>query len=417
MRAACCTICILAGALASSAADLKFPDKLRPIVDMVDAAPPEFGASALLRMLESGGIDDQPTRRELIERAFQLAALAHDPWRVRTLPGAGFLASTRARAGELQLDRLSLQTRAVRLMLPLDKRRARDLFLEIPRPALEPLACDGWVGADLGDFYSTLGLVADQTFTPEEKSREDDIHLVIDYLGAITSPLQFQPALHLVLGLNVKADRRRVLLVQLGAAVTAVSADDRSFASVSAALTPNLPPELLPAFQHFTASHATASRCAAPPANKAGEQSAEEKRITQDQMKLMFHGDRLVSRAGRATPEWQRRLEDFLTGMAAWRQSPDESNASFYHRKMSVYQGLLDVTSDALRARLIDDMVRFALDSELQRDAPAEWFLQLKTADERVRSGTAPGPDVLRGFDRSGHPVLLLAAALHRASL
>jgi hypothetical protein len=367
-------------------------------------------------MRESGGIDDQPTRRELIERAFQLAALAHDPWRVRALPAAGFLASTRARAGELQLDRLSLQTRAVRLMLPLDKRRARDLFLEIPKPAPEPLACDGWVGADLGDFYGTLGLVVDQTFTPVEKSREDDIHLVIDYLGAITSPLQFQPALRLVLGLNVKADQRRVLLVQLGAAVTAVSADDRSFASVSAALTPDLPAELLPAFQHFTASHATASPCATSgPANDAGELSAEEKRITQDQMKLMFHGDRLVSRADRATPEWQQRLEEFLVGMAGWRQSPDESNASFYHRRMSVYQGLLDVTSGALRARLIDDMVRFALDSEFQRDAPAEWFLQLKTADERVRAGTVPGPDVLNGFDRSGHPVLVLAAALDRA--
>jgi hypothetical protein len=416
MRAAGWTIIgILASGVACRAADLKLPGKLRPIMDMVNAAPPEFGAAALERLLESGGIDDAPTRRELTERAFRLGALARDPWRVRAVPGAGFLAGMRARASELQLDRLSLQTHAVRLMLPLDKRRARDLFLEIPRPAPEPLACEDWVGAEFGDFYSTLGLVVDQTFTPAEKHREDDIHLVIDYLGAITSPFQFQPALRLVLGLNVKADQRHVLLVQLGAAMAAVPSDDRSFAAVSGALAPDLPAELMPAFQRFVASYATAARCGAPePANHAGEPSDDEKRIATGEMNLMFSEGTLVSRAERATPEWQQRLDDFLTAMAGWRPSPDESDASFYHRKMSAYQGLLDVTSGAPRARLIDEMVRFALDSELQSGAPAEWFLELRTADERVRSGTAPGPDVLNGFERSGHPVLVLAAALER---
>ena len=386
------------------------------MVDMVNAAPPEFGAAALLRMLEAGGIDDQPTRRELTERAFQLGALAHDRWKVRALPGADSLASTRAFAGKLELDRLSLQTRAVRLMLPLDKRRARDLFLEIPKPAPEPLTCDDWVGADPGDFFSTLGLVVDQTFTPAEKRREDDIHLAIAYLGAITSPFQFQPALRMVLGVNVKADQRRVLLVQLGAAMTAVPADDRSFATVSAALTPDLPAELQAAWRSFIASHATAARCGASgSANSAGAPSDEEKRITNDEANLMFSGGTLVSRSERVTPEWQQRFEDFLGGMAGWQQGQGESDALFYHQKMSVYEGLLDVTSGAPRVRLIDDMVRFALSSGLERDAPAEWFFELRTADERVRGGTAPGPDVLDGFARSGHPVLVLAAALERA--
>jgi hypothetical protein len=395
---------------------LKLPDKLRPIMDMVGAAPPEFGASALARMLESGAIDDPPTRRELTERTFQLAALAHDGWRVRAMPGAGLLAATRALAGKLELDRLSLQARAVRLMLPLHKRRARDLFLEIPKPAPEPLTCDDWVGADLGDFYSTLGRVVDQTFTPAEKRHEDDIHLAIDYLGAITSPLQFQPALRMVLGLDVKPEQRQLLLVKLGSAMAAVSADDRSFASVSAALTPDLPTELVPAFQRFVVSHGTASRCVAPdPANNSEAQSDEEKRIASDEMNLMFTRGTLVSRTERAGPEFQQHLEDFLDEMAGWRQSPDEPDATFYHRRMSVYQGLLDVTSGALRARLIDDMVQFALSSGLERDAPAEWFLELKTADERVRWGSVPGPDVLNGFERSGHPVLVLAAALERA--
>jgi hypothetical protein len=380
---------------------------------MVDSVPPEFGASALLRLLDSGEIDDQPTRRELIERAFQLAALAHDPWRVRAMPGAGYLATTRAYASALQLDRLSLQTHAVRAMLALDKHRARDLFLEIPKPAPAPLTCDDWVGADLADFYSTLGLTVDKTFTPAERSREDHIHLVMGYLGAISSPLQFQPALQMVLGLDVKPDQRHTLLVQLGAAMAAVSADDRSFEPVVAAITPGLPNALLPALQRFITSHQSAPACAMPaPADKTAEQAPEEQRIATDEMNLMFTGGALVSQAERATPAWEQRLDDFLSRMADWQQGQDESDAVFYHRRMAVYKGLLDVTSGASRARLIDEMVRFALGSDLLRDAPAEWFMELKTANERVQAGTVPGPDVLQGFERSGHPILALAAAL-----
>jgi hypothetical protein len=185
---------------------------------------------------------------------------------------------------------------------------------------------------------------------------------------------------------------------------------------VSAALTPDLPAELQAAWRSFIASHATAARCGASgSANSAGAPSDEEKRITNDEANLMFSGGTLVSRSERVTPEWQQRFEDFLGGMAGWQQGQGESDALFYHQKMSVYEGLLDVTSGAPRVRLIDDMVRFALSSGLERDAPAEWFFELRTADERVRGGTAPGPDVLDGFARSGHPVLVLAAALERA--
>jgi hypothetical protein len=407
--------CMIVGAVACGAVELKLPDKVRPLLDMVTAAPPEFGAAALERLLDSGGIDDPPTRRELIERAFQLAGQAHDRWRVRALPGAGATPVMHARAGELRLDQISLEMRAIRLMLALDKERARALFRGLPKPAPPPLTCDDWESPDLGDFYSTLGVIAGQTFTPAEKRKEDDIHLVADYLGAITSPFQFQPALRMVESLDVKADQRRALMVQLGAAIAAVPADDRSFTAVSAALAPDLPRELTASYQRFLASHAGAPPCpVSPAAEKGWEQLAEEKQIAGDEMKLMSPHGGIVSRAERATPEWERGLDDFLSELDGWRQGPDESGASYYHRRMFAYEGLLDVTSGALRARLIDQMVRFALGSELLHDAPAEWFLELTGADQRVRAGNDRGPDVLRGFERSGDPALVLEAALDR---
>ena len=122
------------------------------------------------RLLESGGIPDQPTRRELIEHAFHLAGMAHDRWSVHALKGAGGTATMRARASELHLDQISLQMRAVRLMLALDNRRARAMFLGLPKLHPAPLTCDDWVAPDLGDFYSTLALVVNETFTPAETS-------------------------------------------------------------------------------------------------------------------------------------------------------------------------------------------------------------------------------------------------------
>jgi hypothetical protein len=384
-------------------------------MDMAGAAPPEFGTRALERMLGSGGIDDPSTRRELIERAFQLAAQAHDRWRVRTLPGAGPASAARVRLGELRLDRLSLQTHAVRLMLALDKSRARDLFLEMPKLSPEPLTCEDWVGPDPGDFYTTLALVFDQSFTPAERAHEDDIHLIVDTLGAITSPLQFQPALNMINGLHVTPAQRRLLLAKLGTAMGTVAADDRSYQSVVAALTTGLPAELLPAMQLFMASHSTAPVCtASEPVQKEGEQSPEEKQVAADEMNLMFRGGTLISKAGRDDADWQQRFESFLAEMIAWQQAPDESASGYFHRKMTAYEGLLDVTSGALRARLVDEMVGFAIESDIQRDSPEEWFFDLRAAEDRVRAGNAPGPDVLQGFERSGHPILVLEAALDR---
>jgi hypothetical protein len=395
---------------------LKLPEKLRPLMDMVSAAPPEFGAQALERMLESGGIDDVPTRRELIERAFQLASQAHERWRVRILPGAGPASTARVRLSELRLDRLSLQTRAVRLMLAADKSRARDLFLEMPKLSPEPFTCDDWVAPDPGDFYTTLALVFDKSFTPAERVHEDDVHLIVDTLGAITSPLQFQPALSMVNGLHVTSAQRRLLLAKLGTAISTIAADDRSYQPVVAALTPGLPAELLPAMQAFITSHSTVPVCgASEPVPKEGEQSPEEKQVAADEMNLMFKGGTLISKADRDDADWQQRFEAFLAEMTAWQQGPDESASGYFHRKMTAYEGLLDVTSGPLRARLVDEMVGFAVESDIQRDSPEEWFFDLRTAEDRVRAGNAPGPDVLQGFERSGHPILVLEAALDRA--
>jgi hypothetical protein len=401
----------IAGALLGIAlapgADLQVPGKFRPVIDLTGNVPPEFGSGALLDLLDSGAISDKPTRLTLIERAFQLGGQARERWHVRPLAGEY------NQAGVPRLDQLSLESRAVKLMLALDKRRARELFVEIPKPAPPPLACADQGEADLSDYYAVLSLIVDQTFTPDERRNDDHIHFAADYLGAIVSPVQLQPALQMVQSLNVTPDQRHLLLVQLGSAMNGISADDRSFATVSPGLGRGLPAELSAAFQHYVASHASAEQCGA--SRPASGPSDEEKRYDREALQVVYHGDLRVTRDEQATPEWRDRLEDFLAKVLDWQQGPDESDASFYRHKMSVYLNLVDVTFPPLRARVIDDMLRFALGSPVERDSPAEWFQELNSANDRVRHGLMPGPDMMDGFVRTGDPVLLLEAALERA--
>jgi hypothetical protein len=402
---------VVAGALLAigfaPGADLQLPAKFRPVVDLIGNVPPEFGASALLDLLDSGAISDKPTRVALIERAFQLGGRAGDRWHLRPLAGEY------NQAGAPRLDQLSLESRAVKLMLALDKPRARELFAAIPKPAPPPLACADPGEADLSDYYAVLGLVADQTFTPDERRNDDHIRFAADFLGAIVSPLQLQPALQMVESLNVPPDQRHLLLGQLGSALNGISADDRSFATVSSALGRSLPAELSAAFQHYVASHASAEPCSA--AQPAPGPSEEEKRFDREALQVVYRGDLRVTRGEQATGEWRDRLEDFLAKVRDWQQGPDESDVAFYRHKMSVYLNLVDVTFPPLRARVIDEMLRFALGSPLERDSPARWFQELKSANDRVRHGLAPGPDMIDGFVRTGDPVLLLEAALERA--
>src|SRR5579872_4980101 len=65
----------------------KLPEPFRSIVDLASAAPPEFTADALLRIVESGKLD-RTARRELAERAFELAASAKLPVRMTAVQGA-----------------------------------------------------------------------------------------------------------------------------------------------------------------------------------------------------------------------------------------------------------------------------------------------------------------------------------------
>src|SRR5437764_6631163 len=126
-------------------------------------APPEFEADALLRVAKSPKLDAH-RRRDILNEAFMRAYGAQESFR-----RASFGVPPDSRQGaqaltyDSRLTRVSLQTRATQMMSLIDPARARELF-EWIEPGVEITPCEDVLVPALGEYYTTLSLLARTTF-------------------------------------------------------------------------------------------------------------------------------------------------------------------------------------------------------------------------------------------------------------
>jgi hypothetical protein len=209
----------------------RLPPEVRLLVDDARSAPAEFAADALLRLAQSGKIPEPEQKRELIEEAFRLAANAQFPLPRKYL--GYFHVDTRTgylrMAHDLKFDRLSLQCRAVRAMLAVDRKKARELFGELPGLAVPALTCADTLIPDVSDFYETLLAAAQETFSPEEVRRQEHVFFLATHLSSVTSPLQVGPAANVAADFRASAPQREMLLSAFAGALKKISGDDRAF--------------------------------------------------------------------------------------------------------------------------------------------------------------------------------------------
>jgi hypothetical protein len=120
--------------------------------------------------------------------------------------------------------------------------------------------------------------------------------------------------------------------------------------------------------------------------------------------------------AERATPEWQALLADFRKQLDAWAAASEKSEADYFHQKSIVFQALVElVPAGAQRDKTLQEFIDFVSNSNLQQTSPAEWFAEVKTMLDRVRTTNGGEPaKVLEAFERSANPVLGLYAAEER---
>jgi hypothetical protein len=423
------------GTLLLTAEPLKLPEPYQSIVDLAHAAPPEFAADALLRVVESGKIADPEARRDLVTQAFRLAASAKFKVRMRGLPGG--IADTRSgylgQAYDLKLDALSLQSRAALDMLAIDKPTARELFLEIPRPALPALTCDDALVYDPSDFYVTLGAMVNSAFTEKERAKQEHLNFLLDYLGQASSPAQLAPLARVIKSAAVTPDQRELLQTRYTGLLENTQADGRSYSAAVAGISGELAPGMEASFEKFQQRSARCTDDAAPSVTlqlkdgpvQAGKtphvelywESAEAKRLLEGAQKLRFRSNgNLLSDAERSTREWQQQITDYLSELAAWGPAHEKSEADYFHQKCVVYQALVElIPPGPQRDQTLEAFVSFVGNSNLQQESPVEWFMHVQSMLNRVRATNTGEPaKVLEALQSSGNPVLALYAALEK---
>ena len=386
----------LAGALVLSAAALgappdrpKLPPDLDRIVELSNATPPEFAADALLRVATVTKVDKR-LRIELIDRAFHLAPGAQ--LHTSLIAAATFAdtgAAMIAAASKLNLDALSLQPRAVRDMLQLDKHAARELFLEIVQPAAV-VACDQ-PQPDTSSLYDVLAAVANTTFTDQERKKEEHLNLVMSYMSRAASQSQLPPLQQMIAMLNLTREQRDILTTQ---------------------------------FEGLRQSVASA---ACPPPKTGDVASRPDAFWKSDQgQRLYAHGIRLRNKEGgaqytdaeRTAPEWIQQLTDYMKDLAGWSPSDEKDEVTYYHQKAIVHEMLVElIPRGAERDKAIQAYVDFVANSTLQRERPVEWFFHAQSLLDRMRNSSIGEPaKILAAFENSGNPVLLLYTLLDKLS-
>lgn len=411
---------------------VKLPEPFRSIADLAAGAPPEFAADALLRIVESGKLSDKNARKQLIEHAFQLGASAKFAVRMEGLPGttSDTVSGSLSEAYALKLDALSLQSRAIRAMLPLDPSKSRELFGQMAKPALAPLTCDDALVYEPSAFYQALGAVVNGAFTPQEKAKEQNVNLLLEALAQVTSPSQLVPLADAIQAATLSATQHQVLWARFNGLLENMQPDDRSFPASLPALsvlaTPGIqgPLEKYRQKNHGCETDTAPAAAAGQPAQKPATpklqlywQSSNAQQLLQAGKKLRFaSSNQLLSDADRATPEWQQKLSDYLNLIADWSQDQEDSEAVYYHEKCLVYTGLLDLVPPGPQSdRILADYVDFLSSSGLYQESPAEWFVEPHTLLDRSRSNLAQHAKILEAYQNSGNPVLTLEVALEKA--
>ena len=446
-------------ATSKASLDEKRAAEIESFITYAQSVPAEFSVDLLIQLVQSGEIKDSQRKQDLLVESFYAAAKAKEPVKVVALPGSAVDSRTgyRATAARAGLDTLSLQCRAIRALLPLNKRKARQLFSEI-KLKLEPLNCESTLGYEVDSFFTTMQAIAQSGFNAEENRRGEPVYFVESYISKINSPDQIPPALKLLGSLKTTDLELESLARAFSTALQGIPADDRSFSApwnstlgtfddlISMFNRRGLSNDrLLEAYRAYLINQLSGSRCAdtiskaqqelesnlvihfneklrslsykkipaiseeeIKPAKREGSAtnepywtSAKSKSILMRVKKLRFSASgREFADAEKQSAEWQSQLSELLKELASWSAEDENSEEDYFHQKSVIYYALIKIipTDDqyeGVRDEALRDFAAMLSSSPLQKEKPAEWFLHAKFLLDRVNQAQPAERDKL----------------------
>ena len=449
------------------------PADLRRIAGLAASLPPEFQADTLLQILESRGGLDPDLKKDLIGDAFTAAQQARSPY-----PQVAIYATnpdTRqaflSNASSLKLDRLSLHTRAIRLLLAFDPSGARHLFERVQRPAVPKAGCGDALIPRLDDYYDVAAQIVSRGFTPPEIGRQEHVALLMQIMAGVEAPYEAGPAARMIANAALTPRQFEAALNAFTARLETIVHDDRSFTETvlstqqeivvlaAQAVALDVPRATLArAYRKYLTSNFSQPRCGdsmgarisgsavASPidwfnesdlrsglpviqmkevAVKGVQGNAQvdtywttlesEKILITARALRMSPGGVFYSVQERSTQEWSQRLTEFVEQLNQWKQSEGESELDFFHEKAIVHESLIDLCpSGEGRQKMIAAFVDFLKGSAAAQQSPAEWFWHAQDVFRRLRqSGDEDATKLMAAYRGSGSLILEVYAQLN----
>lgn len=364
------------------------------------ALPPSLGADALIRVAVKLSAHCPVLAKDLLQRGFEQADTVKGDTEYKRASGSyptDSRISYAANGYSLQLDRLSLQSRATLAMVPLDANLAIRFFERIAPPRPAAVGCSNAFVPDVSIYYEVLGkiLALLRARKPRNDAEAQEPFVKMEeVIGATTSPVQLMPLVAVLEKADLTSTQLSALQSNLAAAIENFPVDDRSLSADEHwrvfAGTPieaisklvvlsrsrkvssdslvhayrdyldrsmrgvhcadNLPKGARP---FVTASKSLNERLAAlqrgiepigvPESEPSIEPGPAEgkywvgpktEQLLIDAKHLNFDDDwRPYTDADRKTPEWQGRVRLMLNHMDDWRPSDEEDPADYYHQR------------------------------------------------------------------------------------
>jgi hypothetical protein len=427
------------------------------------SAPPEFEADILLRLSSLSKVDKE-WRRELLDTAYMRAYAAPEQHRRSTtqqIPpdsrqGAQLFASATA------LTRVTLQVRAVELMVFIDPLHARDLFEWIDLN-LGPGTCADPLVPSIDEYYTALGQIARIAYRgnhfdalnffelylwrahlPSEmpavaraiqrfpRSQTEAIYLEglfrLILLGSTNDPpgfsssaldiiakmtdLQIDDTAIGVLGSNVMDSLRSYMLQQFKAPRCA----DNATAAV-------IPSTFNAALRRAKADYDVtpmAADAARMPVATAGIarideywQTADARRLRDAVARLRGPGAVAYPLRVRQSQEWRTQADQLLTEVERWGGASEAAERDYFYQKAVLFTWLLDlIPRGELHTRAVRGLVEFLRRTETDINRRMLWFAFVNRLLEMTH-----GPyraEVLAAMEESHQPVIALYGRLER---
>jgi hypothetical protein len=377
--------------------------------------------------------------KDLLQRAFERADSVEPLMGYKLASGDGIPTDSRLYfqhlTYELRQDRLSLQSRAVLALAPLDSKLSVQLFHRIVPPRPPSVSCASSFAPDVSIYYEALGkvLALQRAQKPPNDDEAPPAFLQLqEAASATTSPVQLAPLTTLLEEANLSAGEVSSLLSALAAAVENFPVDDNSFnyrgdysvvkakeqisrlaskKQVSSVAfthsfhdylerslngphcTGNVPTnlkELVSLYESFNrdASDGGIDPLTLPtsvppvePSPDPGEYwlSPKARGLLMDAKLLNFDDNwRPFTDAERKTPEWQDRVRQLLNDMENWGALDEPDPATYLHQRcILLYRTLAYLPPGPLYDRITSEWVDTLGDSSLQWEKPSEWNLEV----------------------------------------